>query len=910
MKGALAARALQGLETLFTLPDEFLEAMRPSRVPDFLLSQAEKLSSVLPYERILSWERPLCLLSDGSLGVVWELGLLQHETLSQTELERRLSTVAEIIEKVRSEKAVFQFIFDAEPCLEIPVPENIARPAQAPEKFIAARVAAVQSLATQPEQQLRLMKRRAFLTLKFTDTRAFAQRLRVPHGGSEWDAIEAPLRELARELMQAVQEIEYNLAHAGLNFNCLSGHELLQLLRNTFHSLDERQHNTLVKADDLNPSERFADQILRGFCELTPSAVGAGTDTWEVASWIDQPATVYTGLWARLLEIQLPHRVVVNIRPCTSLGDLDSKSFLLKNAQDAFGEMQRGEVKVTQERMARGEVLSWVSVHVLVRNENMSREEARKDGSARGVISRLRTLTHIPMVVEKYAAPAIFLMSLPLVFSASAAPFSGRERRVLSRNLSPYLPLFGGFSGTKTPFQLMISRGGEVAWLNPFDSETSAHMAVLASSGGGKSFFAQNLMMSFFAKEGRSAGGSPMLFIIDKKTSYEIFAQVVGEEFGVQIIKPPAAFPNIFRGQLDEFRLPVIVGVLKTAASLVSENARIGATEEMLLAQAVQAAFEQNQLDAHTEYFGGGLREKSATRVRIPRLSDVLENLFPLAAKAGLESSVAKGLAALFAPFVGQGPYAALFDRVESEEADAPTPGVSLFDIDAVASHPVLSTLTTQLILCEILRQLRRPENRGRAGMLVIEEAGVLAGDSPEIVQFIRDAWKTFRKLGMACVGLTNEVDDYAIKPGPREIWNVSPNKVILRMLEKDLQKALSGSAERGFPPLIEDKLIAQLIGSLRKKDGVYSQGLWLSDEAKGTFVFVPTGYDYWCAASKPIEVETVYALKDAFSDSARGFFKAVEWLARNHPNGIRNADQSLRKLTREELALARERSS
>ena len=57
-----------------------------------------------------------------------------------------------------------------------------------------------------------------------------------------------------------------------------------------------------------------------------------------------------------------------------------------------------------------------------------------------------------------------------------------------------------------------------------------------------------------------------------------------------------------------------------------------------------------------------------------------------------------------------------------------------------LARDPVLSTLTTQLILCEILRQLRRPENRGRAGMLVIEEADVLEGQSPEIVAFIRDA--------------------------------------------------------------------------------------------------------------------------------------------------------------------------
>lgn len=180
----------------------------------------------------------------------------------------------------------------------------------------------------------------------------------------------------------------------------------------------------------------------------------------------------------------------------------------------------------------------------------------------------------------------------------------------------------------------------------------------------------------------------------------------------------------------------------------------------------------------------------------------------------------------------------------------------------------------------------------------MIEEAGVLAGDSPEIVQFIRDAWKTFRKLGMACVGLTNEVDDYAIKPGPREIWNVSANKVILRMLEKDLQKALCGSAERGFPPLIEDKLIAQLIGSLRKKDGVYSQGLWWSDEAKGTFVFMPTGYDYWCAASKPIEVETVYAVPKKLGN----FRAAVTWIAEQFPRGVIGKDGRPRSLRPEEF--------
>ena len=186
--------------------------------------------------------------------------------------------------------------------------------------------------------------------------------------------------------------------------------------------------------------------------------------------------------------------------------------------------------------------------------------------------------------------------------------------------------------------------------------------------------------------------------------------------------------------------------------------------------------------------------------------------------------------------------------------------------------------------------------------MLVIEEAGVLAGSSKELVAFVQDAWKTFRKLGFACMGLTNEVDDFAIKPGPREIWNVSPNKIILRMLEKDVQKALSGAPDSGFPPLIDDKHLGRLIGTLTKRDGAYAQGLWWSDETRGTFVFMPTGFDYWCAASKPSEVETVYEVRRRFGETPSPFFKAVQWLAEGFPGGVRGPGGSIRQLTESEL--------
>lgn len=915
MKADVVSTLNRAARVVGALPERALETLRPTKLPDFLKAQAGSMGEYLPYEAYLQLDRPTCLLNDGSLGVAWELTPIPHEVTTAAELERRVGAIAEIVEKVRAADATFQFVFDAEPSAEVLVPENIAAPTSAAEKIIAARIEATQELSREPLHKLRLMKRRVFLTLRLSDTRSIVARSVLAQGETELDAEAKVLAERAQKLKQYCDEIEYNLAHAGVGYTALDGKAFLAFLRSTFHDTRERAESELLKAEEPRADKPLREQALRGFCELTPHAVGVGNDTWEVASWSDQPPTVYTGLCARLLEIDVPHRLVVNVRTCTDAGDLETKKVLLKNASDSFGELQRSEVKSTQDRMARGESLVLVSMHLLVRNEGRSVHDVVQNGAARSVVSRLKTLTQMNFIVEKYAAPAIFLMTLPFGFSAEAAPFTGRERRVLSRNVAPYLPLFGGFAGTKTPFQLMVSRAGDAVWLNPFDSETSPHVAVLASSGGGKSFFAQNMMMSFFAKEGRigsdgKAERSPLLFVVDKKTSYEVFAHVVGEDFGAQIIKPPKAFPNIFRGRLDEFRLPVIVGVLKTAMSLVTENARVGAIEEMLISESVRATFEQNELDARTEYTKGNLQERNIDRVKIPRLSDVLENLFPICAKSSVSNSVAENIAGYLAPFVGSGPYAALFDREEFDEADPPTPGVSLFDIDAVSGHPVLSTLTTQLILCEILRQIRRPENRGKPGMLVIEEAGVLAGGSSELVEFITSAWKTFRKLGFSCIGLTNEVDDYARKPGPREIWNVSPNKIILRMLEKDLQKALLGSSDGAFPPLIEDKHIGELISSLSKKDGAYSQGLWWSDETKGTFVFIPTGFDYWCAASKPVEVETVYEVSLAFGNVERPYFSAVKWLAKHFPAGVRYPHGGLRRLTEAELALARERSA
>ncbi len=878
------------------MPERVLGRLRPFEPHDFLRAQCPRLESLLPY---VSWVqekgRTIFIQDDGGVGLGWELSPIGHEMMTDGQLERVTDLVAGIFSKVLDPSVSFQVIFDSTPEHEAPFPEYFTEPRTSAQKIQCHRIREIQKQAETPLHRIRLMKRRVFLTLRIENGRhpiwlVDQDASAVP---AEMEAMLSLVERLSGQVNSYAEEIEYVLAHAGISFQPWGQDAFLAFLRATFGTGQDTL-NALPARDDVP----LGSQVACGFTDFTPGAIGAGRDSWEVCSWADQPPLVYAGMLSHLLTVDVPCRAVVNIRPCPSVVDLDRMRALLRNAEDAFGEMQKEEVRETQEAIARGKVLSFVSMNLLIRNVGSDVLQTREAGAARSVASAMRTATQIPWIVEREAAPALFLLALPFGYSMAAAGFSGRERRVLSSQLGPYLPLFGTFQGTRSPTQYMVSRAGGLVTLDSRDSETSPHMAVLASSGGGKSFYMANTVVAFAASRKRS-----MIFAIDKKTSYRILAEVIGENSGSQFVEPPKVYPNIFRGRFDEFRLPVIVGILRTAISLVSPGVRIGAIEEMLLSEGVRMAFEMNELDAHTEYRSGALRASAPGQLRVPRLSDVVENLFPVATGMKIPLLVPENLRALLAPFVGSGPYAALFDAEVFDEFDPPTPGFSLYDLDALSGNAVLQSLVTQCILAEILRQIRRPENAGVPGMLVIEEVGVLAGESPELVSFVQDAWKRFRKMGITCVGLTNQVKDYLELAGPREIWAVSPNKVILRMLDQDLGLARAAFQE-GKASLFSREHYFDVVASLRKVDGRYSDALWLGDETQGTFTYVPTGFDYWCAASKSIEVETALML----AARTKSMFAAVSLLAAHFPRGVRAASGEHRSLSEEEIASLLER--
>ena len=204
----------------------------------------------------------------------------------------------------------------------------------------------------------------------------------------------------------------------------------------------------------------------------------------------------------------------------------------------------------------------------------------------------------------------------------------------------------------------MLSRAGEPIYLSSRDSPMSQHIAVLATSGAGKSFWLANYLCG-----DRALHPTSLDFIIDNKTSYEILAKFLGEEGRFALSKPPATFPNIFLGQLDDDRLRVMVAILRTAIVLASPNAELTAEHSMILGDSIRKTFEANYVDAATTFRDGQLVRRAAGMVHVPRLSQVVDKFVEVCQEKSLSQEYAGWLRAKLSPYCGQGPYASVFDR-------------------------------------------------------------------------------------------------------------------------------------------------------------------------------------------------------------------------------------------------------
>jgi hypothetical protein len=882
-----------------------VENARPVRPHEALFTQGLSFEAfLLPEDTfeapIPGFDDPVTvfLMKDGALGVGLWLSPLAHEMLSEVEIKARLTKLSDAVVHASRKGKVpglsFQLIYDCEPDAGDTEPGFTRSPSTTAQTMAQNRFEALSTFAHTPRYGMRLVRRRYLLTVRL----AGEHPLRA--AGAELEDASRKFARRQRALSDAVSIVVATLQEA-FSPRVMTREELLFFLRDSLHSLASRRGSPVQHRLVPSNTRPLAEQSLYQAIEATPFGVGVGKDCWQVASLLEAPESTSLGVLSRLLSLKAAHRIVVNFRACEPGADLSMKRMFLAYATDPVGVHQREDLDGVTTRVQGEESLCVFSWHILVRNEGvplaaLADSNAPADGALPGVLSEVTAALSGRVAAETLCAPLVFAACLPFQNETKLMALLGREVQGLSRTVVSLLPVFGGFPGSPTPMVQMMNRAGERVFLNPRDAQGASHVAILGGSGGGKSFFTANLIQSF-----RAAHADARVFIIDKKTSYGVLARLAAEESSATFLRPPQSFPNIFQGCDNEDELGAVVGLLRTAIMLMTPKAEVGATHLRVLSDAIKMTFAEKirQASSVFEAETGEVREASGARIVLPRLSDVVTNLHEACDALAFPSATASTLGEWLSPFYGGGPYARFFDAEGVFDANVNAPAFTLCDLDGVSNDPILMVLTVQAVILDILR-LVRPRSGVAANppsLLLIEEVGVLAGESEAIVSFIRDAWKTLRKYDVTCIGVTNTVTDYADHAGPREIWNNSSNKVILPQnitAVMDMETRLREGRNGLVPSLSHCEVLRSLVIS----KGEFADGLWLSDRTEGTFTYVPTGFDYWCAASNPVELDTITAVERSLVGvSIRPLAAAIETLALLYPGGVR-ADRNVRPLT------------
>lgn len=152
-------------------------------------------------------------------------------------------------------------------------------------------------------------------------------------------------------------------------------------------------------------------------------------------------------------------------------------------------------------------------------------DEEKATAATTGMISYYRDMQwHVQD--DRYVTLPLFINALP--FGADPDPkavgFLRRHRTVASAHAANLAPVVSDWKGTKRPVLTYYSRNGQVMGLDLFDSSSNFNFIVAAQSGAGKSFWANDCIVSYL-----STGAK--VYVIDVGRSYLKICEVLEGEF-------------------------------------------------------------------------------------------------------------------------------------------------------------------------------------------------------------------------------------------------------------------------------------------------------------------------------------------------------------------------------------------
>jgi len=186
------------------------------------------------------------------------------------------------------------------------------------------------------------------------------------------------------------------------------------------------------------------------------------------------------------------------------------------------------------------------------------------------------------LAIDKYQQLITFMASMPMAMTPAFYSDLKKQQRFstkYSHNAVSLSPLIGEWKGTPTPVMTLFGRRGQLMTIDLFDNKAgNFNFCCVGSSGSGKSFFVQELLMSY-----RAIGTK--IWVIDVGRSYENICKMLDGDF-IEFTEDSNICINPFTHILD---LDDEMGMLKPlVAMMMSPNETLDAWSIATIEKAIR----------------------------------------------------------------------------------------------------------------------------------------------------------------------------------------------------------------------------------------------------------------------------------------------------------------------------------
>ncbi|MBF0244125.1 MAG: TraC family protein [Planctomycetes bacterium] len=223
-------------------------------------------------------------------------------------------------------------------------------------------------------------------------------------------------------------------------------------------------------------------------------------------------------------------------------------------------------------------------VHFIVRGETLEEYRIKK-----ALLLRSFEDLGTEGIPEPEIGAGLFNHCLPLGFDPIHEGKICRMKKMLAKNLSDMLPLYGYSTGTGTPDQLLVNRRGQLVRLSIWDKAPSPHMLICGTSGSGKSFTVATLVTSWLAQQSK-------VIIFDRDMSYKPLARLVGGETPNCNINKPTI--NIVKGCLRGLKKNFLNVIMSLMACAGRTSEELSQEEENYLADVCERVYVSKRWEA------------------------------------------------------------------------------------------------------------------------------------------------------------------------------------------------------------------------------------------------------------------------------------------------------------------------